>query len=1631
MGMSVESKIAQWGEHLLDLTRRNHLLDLPETSSGYLEVELPHLTDLFHHVSSDAGPLSVDGQGAAGRQEGESPSDGCAISSDSISFIPPSRTSLDKVLRTLDVQAHSALEERGVDVLYLAMGVLVWRAPGEVGDSYRTPVLLVPATLRRAGVGAPYRLAFDPSELSVNPVLVYALKAAGVTATITVPDLDDVSLDMCRADITRIVSLLPGSSLEQRAYLGAFSFRRLSMYRDLQANRERAVEHPLICAFAGDDSLLRARHAKVLEDHPYLLESSDEFASDPLDSFSVLDADGSQMQAIRLAKAGLSFVLQGPPGTGKSQTIANVIAELLGQGKHVLFVSEKRAALEVVYSRLTRCGLGDFCLPLHDPSMPKKDIISALHRSYSSGAPSALDDEGWRYRRLVQERNSLDRYVGELDVRREPMGCSIARAIDRLAELDGVTDVPFTITGKRLDELTWDGLMDVRSAGDLLDGVADTYLDEGSMQWAHHVLGSNPSLARLDEVRAQLSEVSRLLREVNADVTRLEGELGLPPEASPSLGYAGRLRELSQHIAEAPTVPESWLDADWATTGSVERLCQASDLARLLGTEIPELERVFSLEVLDAFPVEGFTADASTYWTHLGNVLRTNWADKGGLSRAISGGLRNEKMHYRGFSVRDKPTYDDLVALADHAVAIVSARGEIESTVPEVSHLLGRERLALHTDWEALASLLSWTATLAQLISYLPVAGRLSTLVRSCRASAMAAEGRLSHVETATAACRALSHDVFADVGVVASHFSSPEGIPTESLLSEVSGLLSDEEGIARWAAVERALARFDEVGLPDAPLQIAEQITSDDGVRPRSSFADAAEKRVLVAWVDRTVSQTDLLHTLARNEHVQAVGSFCELDTWQIFKARTRLANRLTNARCEAIETANSMVTDLESRVLLREHRKKSRVMPLRTLFSAMPDLLLTLKPCLMMSPLAVADLLPAQDFTFDALVFDEASQVRPEDAVGAILRAQQVIVVGDSRQLPPTAFFEGTDQGVDDDETDVEVFESILDRASAAGLPERTLTWHYRSRTEDLIAFSNRFLYDDGLITFPSPWEHREGYGVNLSLVRGGVYDAGATRTNVQEAERIVELAIAELADHPGRSLGVVALSKAQADLIDVQVQQARADDPAIDALFSRAGEAFFVKNLENVQGDERDAIILDICYGPDQSGHMANRFGPLNNEGGERRLNVAITRARSHLTVVSSFTGASMHLSTGAKEGPRLLKRFLTYAEKGPSVLGVPPVASTNGLAHSFAEVVACQVERMGFEVTRSIGLSGFTVDVGVIDPRDPETYLLGILCDGVAYRAVSAARDRERLFQSVLSNLGWHTYRMWCADWASNRDAELQHLKEVIVDAMRESVGASAVSDDLDDTTRSTGSQQAASLLSTLRKVSSLIPQGAMEGGALIDTEASLEASGTMSGFERASADDEKGAPGAVPYRCWMPPQGIAEASRRREGLDSVLRDIIEFEGPIASELVVRRVMLAWDISKISARLRGIVRTQVHELVQRGELVEDVFLGETFYQGVHAQALLRRSVQSSSSEPLRAPGQLPFSELSLATRMILTKAHHPMSEVAVAARLRVTFGYPRLSRGLRAAISAALVRMVDAGEVADEPGGYRLL
>ena len=452
---------------------------------------------------------------------------------------------------------------------------------------------------------------------------------------------------------------------------------------------------------------------------------------------------------------------------------------------------------------------------------------------------------------------------------------------------------------------------------------------------------------------------------------------------------------------------------------------------------------------------------------------------------------------------------------------------------------------------------------------------------------------------------------------------------------------------------------------------------------------------------------------------------------------------------------------------------------MPLRKLFQSIPTLLFTLKPCLMMSPLSVAYFLDADAYQFDMVIFDEASQIFPQDAIGAIFRAKQVVIAGDTKQLPPTNFFaastSNSSEDYDDDEGyDDEVYDSILEE-TANILPNCTLLWHYRSKHEHLIAFSNQEIYKNELVTFPSSNESEPDTGVEFVYVEDGYYEPSPRNYNVLEAQRIVELVKDHIEKHPNRSLGIISFSEKQQQAIALEIQRFREKHSEYEAFFAEGKEdEFFVKNLENVQGDERDTIFFSVGYAKtkEQKANgkpMSMRFGPLGVSGGERRLNVAITRAKINVKLVSSILPSDIDLSRTESDGIRMLRSYIEFAMNGESTLAA---AHKNGRPDDFADSIAQFIRDQGFEVQQYVGCSGYKIDIAVKHPSDlVEQFVAGIECDGYSYVSARTARDRDRLRSSVLKNMGWNLYRVWSAEWYKNPEIEGQKLVAFLQRAIR--------------------------------------------------------------------------------------------------------------------------------------------------------------------------------------------------------------------------------------------------------------------
>ena len=594
-------------------------------------------------------------------------------------------------------------------------------------------------------------------------------------------------------------------------------------------------------------------------------------------------------------------------------------------------------------------------------------------------------------------------------------------------------------------------------------------------------------------------------------------------------------------------------------------------------------------------------------------------------------------------------------------------------------------------------------------------------------------------------------HTIFDQSENVSSGFVLKE-LSLERLANVLRELVLAVDLIDEWIPFNRWRGRLGEMGLAVVMKELLRQ-----DYQPHEAV-DAVCAKLYQQLFDHFMTSLPCIADFDSLRHEQIREKYCQLDKWEIKAASARVRefqlNRVDRPR---IGWHAPMTSELG--ILKKETEKKRRHMPLRKLFAAVPGVLQRLKPCIMMSPLSVSTFLQSEELKFDLVIFDEASQVFPWDAIGAVYRGTQLIVAGDDKQLPPTSFFSRADIESEEEDEDIGDFESILSLCKSVNMPNKRLRWHYRSRREPLIAFSNRHFYEGDLVTFPSILDATSN-AVRLIHVPNGLW---IDRKNLVEARKVAELVVTHYRATPEKSLGVIAFNISQQQAIEDALYDLRRSSPEIDALFSAgSNEPLFIKNLENVQGDERDVILLSFGYGKNEAGKFIKNFGPLSKPGGERRLNVAVTRAREAVYLVASVRAADMDLSGSTSTGASLLKSYLEYAELGVDSLGRTIVETQSECESPFEEEVAAALIRHGLEPVPQVGCGGFRIDLALKHPSNPGIYCLGIECDGATYHSSKTARDRDRIRQNVLEGLGWRICRVWSTDWVRNPQLQIQRI-----------------------------------------------------------------------------------------------------------------------------------------------------------------------------------------------------------------------------------------------------------------------------
>lgn len=1823
MGQELHKRIETWKKLLLDFGKRNRLINFKESKRSNVRITAPSYKDIFNHIAVHekeiqfpyAKKICIDDEGEEIYYD--------IIKGDVETSKPIG--DLHKTLKVLRYRANTSIEEQGINVLFLAFGLLKWTEREDSDQTLSSPIILVPVKLIIESLTSPYKLIPHEDEIVVNPTLLHKLdNDFGIKLSEFDEAQDDITDYLDR--IEQIISK-KGWEIERCVHLTNLSFLKINMYKDLERNEEKLNSNPVIAAIAGEHEPIRVPEGLNGFNHDKNVR--------PIDTFQVVDADSSQQDAVLLSKRGVSFVLQGPPGTGKSQTITNIISEAIADGKKVLFVSEKMAALQVVYNRLVSVGLGDFCFTLHNHKANKKEVLHELANSISIDRKKVTDEALTQLHTLERKRADLNEYQQELHTPCSGLNKTIFEINGRLAKISGIPEVIFGI--EDVDKVTTQKLENsiylLRELSKTIGKRSENYADN---VWRNSTVTFLSNELRHD-IDSNISTLLPLLSEAEHIFDECHTKLDI--SVDPSADGLNSLIKVLEVAQNSPLVPVQWIfdanvsqlldDANQYKTRSeqIDRsqkelqeayvkqffdcdgeqnkrqlsekistllkkvkfesahelasnaphicsvlsskakeintlYCKTCDIADAFGISNPsdfaQIKSLYALSAAvaasaDITPVGKWfeanslrevqqslsacrslheelaaakqtllqTCDKEVFTQDFYPMLQRFRSDYTSFLRVLNSGYRKDMRTLKHYlSNGAELTYKDALDLLNSLKAIADKTKDIEGKREQYAADYGQYYDGLDTRWDTLQEALNLCQAVVSATDFVPAKLRnlyadkslpieaidkfnclceqypvdalkdyttsLLTLpidshtpydqiINECKSVASTTEEFITQYEK----LQNLRQDkpdydvLLADLNKLAfiqtekKHFSEQREVlikrydthykgedtdwgkliealqfakefkdvvsehqlsykfvqkvcadnasvafcqtalsklmpvvdSIDKSLSWFISLFNDSEAFRTYSfakLTDRLSACKDKKHLLEEWVDYCtnRQKCEDAGLSPYiaefeakvvnpDQLVDAYLKRFYRLWLDSMLPQFPAVLNFRGRIQEQTINEFCQLDKDQFKIAQARVRERAVSR----IPNFNAITsTRDEIGVLKRELNKQRRLMPLRKLFMTIPNLITSLRPCFMMSPLSVSVFLEAQSYNFDLVIFDEASQVHTEDAIGAIMRGKQVIIVGDTQQLPPTNFFASslndedfdTDEDDDTKSSDAGAYDSILEEAVTV-LPEQSLRWHYRSRHEHLIAFSNIKIYNGSLITFPASIEKVPDSGVEYIHVPNGVYDRSSKRNNVAEARKVADLVFEHFSKYPNRSLGVVTFSEAQQNAVDAAIRQKRYQNAAFEHFFvDDKEEPFFIKNLENVQGDERDTIIFSIGYAKDARGIMYMNFGPLSRDGGYRRLNVAITRAKYNVKLVGSIVPTDIDIEKTTSEGVKLLRSYIEFAQNGVAALEKELTFSHEiTLDSPFEESVYDFLQSKGYNVATQVGCSGFRIDMAVKHPVHSGRFVIGIECDGAAYHSSRTARERDRLRQTVLEDMGWTIYRIWSTDWIKDQRTEEQKLVAAVEKALGHAVDIDAFEDESD--------------------IPIEIPANAIIIEKPADTPAKIQNEYGFVEYQQADIDD---------YYTKL-------------RAEEIIKKVIELEQPIHFEELCRRVAPLYGNSKATSKIRNEV-----QMAFKYNLSDAIKQEKDFITLVDFDNLQVR-IPSSTDDYIRSIANISDDELALAMTTIVEHSFGITPEDLFVETARV-FGFRRTGENIVSSLCRVYNDMLTNGQFKEVDG-----
>lgn len=1264
-----------------------------------------------------------------------------------------------KILKNLHAKSKQILEEKGFNVLYLICGFIEWRHPNDPQAQWiKSPLALVPVCLYSEGINSLYILKKYEDEIVVNPYLANLFETE---YGISLPSFDgyNKSIDDFLFEMKDLAQVC-GWKTSSETGLALLSPAKVKAYRDLLNNRKRIINSSVIKALSGDE------YQPEESNHQFELHDGDSLLSK--ENFPVVKADIDQKAAILYSKKGISFVLQGPPGTGKSQTITNIIAEALADGKKVLFAAEKGTALEAVYKRLMKTGLSDYCLPLYAYNLNKKDILSELASTLklervklSDGVPAISSSDS---KELKTEEPSTSNGQGGLNVSNnpwvgiKPLNVDLHMQEEMKQNFTKATSILKSILGI-YNEINQENLLKPEfSLNDLPDitgllNCACVVSDVPSKWFKDYENGSLLTYAKdmmeiCNRYNAINTEVMELFDSniLNYDIQKWTVEFSKNLETLKNKPIL-QLKNASSYIDSLEDFKTGFISLRHSVVAIKKFISEFNETCGLeyknsIGS-IDLIEAFLSLIVTMPKSIEGwFDNDFAKASLELlrkakavanevkekTNAILENW-DKGILEfdfmeilirykNGYAGFLKHFNNEYKKdrksileFSKYPLKNFDDeaTIKLLMELKSISETKEWFNENQVELKNCFGEYYRGLETPWEDIEDWINGILNISlhfnnevpQKLKAIMTSGDLHENIENISRIVTNLKNEKTMAELLVARYTSIkeyitmeideillfSDEILMLLGCLEDNYQEFCSLLGTNSTLDSTTVINSANLICEWKKAKEEFENNDPLSKErfgeyydslntdwNRLLSVINSVYVFKKNNPSEQFVTAIcsktaiKEKVKVSvnlieelykelknsfdWICSLFERSDYLNDMSIDKLINKLNG-CINDLNYLEKLTAYLEAKEESKKQEQNNMISSVIK-VEKTILREELGKNRDIMPLRKLFGEIPNLLMLLKPCLMMSPLSVSSFLEAKDFNFDLVIFDEASQILTEDAISAIFRGSQVIISGDSKQLPPADLFSDNSNNLGEQYSFIgeydfnELMEKSILNEAAKVLPEKVLSTHYRSRYEQLVAFSNRAIYENKLVVPESRKENSEGMGIRYLHVEAGYDQMGGRNCNIPEVKRCVQLVEEHIAKYPERSLGIIAFSNEQKMAIVSAIEELRLNNPQYEAFFDQTNEEpFFVKNIENVQGDERDTIIISLCFAKDQEGRI--NYGLLSQKGGERFLNVAITRAKCSIDIVGSILPEEIDLSITDSDGIRLLRAYLEFVMK----------------------------------------------------------------------------------------------------------------------------------------------------------------------------------------------------------------------------------------------------------------------------------------------------------------------------------------------------------------------------------------------